>query len=64
MSDSGHNGTQVATAVSGETSLQNLESQHIAQLLEQHQGNRREVATAMGISERTMYRKLKRYGLT
>ena len=41
-----------------------MEAQHIVQLLELHQGNRRQVAAALGISERTMYRKLKRYGLT
>ena len=45
-------------------SLENLESRHIAQLLEQHKGNRREVADVLGVSERTIYRKLKRYGLT
>jgi PAS domain S-box-containing protein len=44
--------------------LQNMEAQHIAQLLKRHQGNRRLVAAALGISERTMYRKLKQYGLT
>jgi DNA-binding NtrC family response regulator len=51
-------------AATGEASLQNMESQHIAQLLKLHHGNRRQVAAALGISERTMYRKLKRYGLT
>lgn len=43
--------------------LKDLEADHIGQLLDRHLGNRREVATAMGISERTLYRKLKRYGL-
>ena len=47
-----------------DASLQDLEAQHIAQLLQQYQGNRRQVASALGVSERTMYRKLKRYGLT
>jgi PAS domain S-box-containing protein len=47
-----------------EASLENLESRHIAELLRLHHGNRRQVAAALGISERTMYRKLKRYGLT
>ena len=45
-------------------SLTHVEAQHIAQLLHQYHGNRRQVATALGVSERTMYRKLKRYGLT
>ena len=47
-----------------EATLQDLEAQHIAQLLQQYEGNRRQVAVALGVSERTMYRKLKRYGLT
>jgi DNA-binding NtrC family response regulator len=45
------------------SSLQNLESKHISQLLAAHEGNRRKVAKVLGISERTIYRKLKRYGL-
>ncbi len=43
--------------------LEDLESRHIAELLKQYQGNRRQAAAALGVSERTMYRKLKRYGL-
>jgi len=44
-------------------SLDEVESQHVAGLLAQHHGNRRLVAEALGISERTLYRKLKKYGL-
>jgi two-component system response regulator AtoC len=44
-------------------SLQDVEAQHIVELLQQHHDNRREVAVALGISERTLYRKLKRYNL-
>lgn len=44
-------------------SLHSLESMQIEKLLKQHDGNRRRVAKALGISERTMYRKLKLYGL-
>jgi len=51
-------------ATTDEHTLQSMEAQHIVQLLKLHQGNRRQVAAALGISERTMYRKLKRYGLT
>ena len=51
-------------APTDEHTLQTMEAQHIVQLLKLHQGNRRQVADALGISERTMYRKLKRYGLT
>jgi PAS domain S-box-containing protein len=53
-----------APATADEHTLQSMEAQHIVQLLKLHQGNRRQVAAALGISERTMYRKLKRYGLT
>lgn len=45
------------------TSISELESAHIARLLEQHQGHRRKVAEVLGVSERTLYRKLIRYGL-
>jgi PAS domain S-box-containing protein len=43
--------------------LKAIEATHIAELLRRHRGNRRQVAVALGISERTLYRKLKRYGL-
>ena len=44
-------------------SLHEVEAQHISALLQQHHDNRRQVAAALGISERTLYRKLKRYNL-
>jgi len=56
-------GPETAPAPTQEHTLQNMEAQHIAELLKLHRGNRRQVAAALGISERTMYRKLKRYGL-
>ncbi len=40
--------------------LKNLEVQHIRSLLDKYDGNRKKVADALGISERTMYRKLKK----
>ncbi len=43
--------------------LKDLEAQHITELLDQHHGNRKKAAEALGISERTMYRKLKHLGL-
>jgi two-component system, NtrC family, response regulator AtoC len=43
--------------------LKSLEAGHIADLLRRYKGNRRQVAEVMGISERTLYRKLKRYDL-
>ncbi len=44
-------------------SMKGVESQYIAELLAEHQGKRAKVAQIMGISERTLYRKLKQYGL-
>ncbi len=44
-------------------SLEDIEARHIVQLLNRHQHNLRAAAKALGISERTLYRKIKRYGL-
>jgi DNA-binding NtrC family response regulator len=44
-------------------SMRNLESRYIAELLTEHRGKRSTVAEILGISERTLYRKLKQYGL-
>jgi len=46
-----------------EPSIKGLESQYISELLAEHQGKRSAVANILGISERTLYRKLKQYGL-
>lgn len=43
--------------------LNEVEARMIKQLLNQHKGNRSAVAYVMGVSERTVYRKMKRYGL-
>ena len=43
--------------------LHDVEARHISELLQQYHDNRRQVASALGISERTLYRKLKRYHL-
>ncbi|NOT18067.1 MAG: sigma 54-interacting transcriptional regulator [Sulfuriferula sp.] len=40
-----------------------LEADYIAELLKTHHGHRRNVADILGISERTLYRKLKQYEL-
>jgi len=45
------------------TSLKSIEENHIKDLLDRHKGNRKLVAAALGISERTIYRKLKRMGI-
>ena len=44
-------------------SIEEMEIRHICDLLEHHRGHRRTVADILGISERTLYRKLNRYGL-
>ena len=56
--------TAVAAPPERPASLGEVESQHVAGLLAQHHGNRRLVAEALGISERTLYRKLKKFSLT
>jgi len=43
--------------------LQQMESDIIKSLIEKHQGNRKLIAAEMDISERTLYRKLKRFEL-
>ena len=42
-------------------SMTQVEEQYVAALLVQHRGHRRTVADILGISERTLYRKLSRY---
>ncbi len=39
------------------------EAEELTQLLEEHRGNRTEVAKALGISTTTLWRKMKKYGL-
>jgi transcriptional regulator with PAS, ATPase and Fis domain len=43
--------------------LKDMEAQHISDLLARYDGNRKKVADALGISERTVYRKLKTLNL-
>ena len=54
----------VVPAPDGAATLHDVEAQHISQLLQQHNNSRRRVAEKLGISERTLYRKLKKFGLT
>jgi transcriptional regulator with PAS, ATPase and Fis domain len=44
-------------------SLDGMERRMIAEALERHKGNRRIAARVLNISERTLYRKIKEYGL-
>jgi transcriptional regulator with PAS, ATPase and Fis domain len=48
----------------GAQGLAEVERAHIQALLDVHSGHRGRVASALGITERTLYRKLRRYGLS
>ncbi len=52
-----------STNLNTDRSIASVEADHIAKLLQSYNGHRRNVADALGISERTLYRKLKRYRL-
>ncbi|MBN1291023.1 MAG: sigma-54-dependent Fis family transcriptional regulator [Candidatus Latescibacteria bacterium] len=47
----------------GESTLEELEQQAVADALEHTHGNRRKAAKLLGIGERTLYRKIKQYGI-
>ncbi len=44
-------------------SVEELEREHIREVLQDFSGNRARAAQSLGISERTLYRKIRRYGL-
>jgi two-component system, NtrC family, response regulator AtoC len=48
----------------GHVSLEEVERLYIARLLEEFRGNRANVARILEVSERNLYRKIKRYGLS
>jgi len=58
-----HLPTAAVSALAGAQPLAEVERAHIRALLDAHAGHRNRVATALGITERTLYRKLKRYDL-
>jgi DNA-binding NtrC family response regulator len=43
--------------------LKDIEAMHIRELLVMYQGNRKKVADTLGISERSIYRKIKDFGI-
>ncbi|MES0328085.1 MAG: sigma 54-interacting transcriptional regulator [Gammaproteobacteria bacterium] len=47
-----------------QVTLKGMEEERIRDLLDRLQGNRKKVADALGVSERTIYRKLKNLGIT
>lgn len=53
---------EVETSDTGK-SLEEVEKQMIIQALQRHKGRRRSTAEELKISERTLYRKIKEYGL-
>ncbi len=57
------NGGTQPSAVPSAGSLNELEKDYIRELLDKHGGHRRTVAELLGITERTLYRKLKQHGL-
>ena len=46
----------------GEPTLDSIEHEYLGQLLQKYGGNRRKVAEALGVSERTAYRMMERHG--
>jgi len=54
--------SQAANAREG-SALQELERAHLEQLVERYAGDRAAIARSLGVSVRTVYRKLNRYGL-
>ena len=44
-------------------SLEHHEKEMIIKALEAHRGKRKDAAKALGISERTLYRKINEYGI-
>ena len=66
MNNFASNSPLTAVSSDGETestSLKSIEEKHIRDLLDRYEGNRKMVAAALGISERTIYRRLKRMGI-
>ncbi|MBL7033732.1 MAG: sigma-54-dependent Fis family transcriptional regulator [Candidatus Delongbacteria bacterium] len=43
--------------------VEDMEREHIREILEQYNWNRKQAALALGIGERTIYRKIRKYGL-
>lgn len=48
--------------LTGEPTLEHIEREYLASLLKKYDGNRKRIAEAMGISERTAYRMMDRFG--
>ena len=57
------NGFQLDLPAGAEPTLEELEASYLKMLLEKHAGHRATVARTMGISERQVYRLIRKYGL-
>ncbi|MBE3097413.1 MAG: sigma-54-dependent Fis family transcriptional regulator [Planctomycetes bacterium] len=56
--------TKPDAAGAGPTSLADIEKEHIAKVLRRHGGNRSAAARALEIDRKTLWRKMREYGLT
>ncbi len=63
LDSSNQPGKQRRMADTSKLSIKEMEAKHIGELLARYQGHRRKVAAELGISERTLYRKLDKYSL-
>jgi transcriptional regulator with PAS, ATPase and Fis domain len=60
LDDDWSGASAAASAAAEAVTLQEVEGRHIMELLRRYDNSRRQVAAVLGISERTLYRKLKR----
>jgi len=58
-----HSSTEPQQVAETSSTLRDIEADHIRQLLDRYSGNRKRVANSLGVSERTIYRKLKKLDL-
>ena len=63
VGDAGSSASGAASSGGGALSLDQLEKRAIRDTLKATNGNREQAAKILGIGERTLYRKLKEYGL-
>jgi DNA-binding NtrC family response regulator len=59
-----HRAYAESEVVDEDLSLANAEKELIKKALRKHNGRRKEAAAELGISERTLYRKIKEYDVT
>ena len=67
VNEMNHAASSTALSAAGpeeSSTLKTIEERHIRGLLDRYKGNRKQVAIALGVSERTIYRKLKDLAIT